>query len=154
MNLKVYISLLKARKAFILLCFLMMTLEATAQEQETGTVIFFRKLRTSGLLEGYKMYYNDSIYVGNIKNGRYLVFQCPIGTARFAEKPGAKQQRTLEVEAGKTYYIECYLTVTPAIIGSGFSRMKFFGEVDNEKGERIVKKLKESKPADEGETDD
>lgn len=118
---------------------------ALAQEPETGTVIFFRKLRTSGILEGFKMYYNDSVYVGNIKNGRYIVFECPAGAAYFSYKQGAKTPIELAVEPGKTYYMECILT-NNYIRGTSYLYSKYFVSVDYEKGERIVKRLKESKP--------
>lgn len=144
MNLRIDMSRLKIRESFIVLSFIMVVLTSAAQEQETGTVIFFRKLRTTGLVDGFKMYYNNSVYVGNIKNGRYIVFQCPAGTARFSERKDAKKPLEMVVEPGKTYYMECTLFTTR--IGALPNTSKYFGPVDNEKGERVVQRLKESKP--------
>lgn len=151
MNLKIYMTRLAHRKALLMLSILLVVFTATAQEQETGTVIFFRKLSTSAVLEGFKMYYNDSIYVGNIKNGRYLVFQCPAGTASFTDKPGKRNNKEeLTIEPGQTYYIECSLSNSFISQEMGSWRSKLFYEVKKEKGERVVKRLKEAKPTDVG----
>ena len=99
---------------FTLLACMMLILPVTAGEEteksaEQGTVIFYRTRNVKGSAIGLNISGGDTGNVGVLSNGSKIVKKMPIGEFTFfVNSPSIAGQDsvTINVEAGKTYYVE------------------------------------------------
>jgi len=75
-------------------------------EPGKGLVYFFRERKMAGGAVAYNIQENGEV-IGAIKNGTYFFVQATPGTHTYSASTEATKSRTIEVEAGQTYYIEC-----------------------------------------------
>jgi hypothetical protein len=73
---------------------------------DKGLVYFYRESKFVGGAVSYNIRENDQI-VGAIANGTYFFLFPTPGEHTYSAATEAASARTLTVEAGKTYYIEC-----------------------------------------------
>lgn len=82
--------------------------------EDKATLVFYRKGQFAGALQNYNVYVNGQ-KLCKISNGKYFSVQVNPGETFFTSKAGGvevfkkKENFSLEVEAGETYYIECNL---------------------------------------------
>lgn len=74
--------------------------------EDKGLVYFYRERKFVGAAISYNIKENGEI-VGAIANGTYFFLFVDPGTHTYTAATEASTSRTLEVEAGKTYYVEC-----------------------------------------------
>lgn len=79
-------------------------------EPDTGLVYFYREKRFSGGAVSYNIKEGDKV-LGPIKNGTYFFVHAEPGVHTYTASTEETKSRTLTVEAGKTYYIECGVDV-------------------------------------------
>lgn len=75
-------------------------------ESGKGLVYFYRERKFVGGAVGYNVKEGEQV-IGAIKNGCYFFVQATPGSHTYTASTEASSSRTIEVEAGKTYYIEC-----------------------------------------------
>jgi hypothetical protein len=91
---------------------LALTVTAGAEEKndpEKGTVIFYRTRSAKGSAIGLNITGGDTGMVGVLKNGSKIVKEMPVGEFTFVvNSPSIAGQDsvTIDVEAGKTYYVK------------------------------------------------
>ena len=69
-----------------------------------GTVIFFREKKMLGAAIRYKVREND-VQLCKLGSGTFCTVQAPAGTHRYDVHTEAKDQLSLEVKPGETYYV-------------------------------------------------
>ncbi len=75
-------------------------------EDGKGLVYFYRERKLVGGAVGYNIKEGETV-IGAIKNGTYCFVQATPGAHTYSASTEAGTARTLTIEAGKTYYIEC-----------------------------------------------
>jgi hypothetical protein len=70
----------------------------------TGTVVFFRESHFVGGGMSYKVRENG-VELCKLKNGSYCTVQVPVGKHTYEVHSEAKDDLTLEVDSGDTYYV-------------------------------------------------
>ena len=73
---------------------------------DKGLVYFFRERKFVGGAISYNVKENGNI-IGAIGNGTYFFMFADPGSHSYSASTEATSSRTLDIEAGKTYYIEC-----------------------------------------------
>jgi hypothetical protein len=73
---------------------------------DKGLVYFFRERKFVGGAISYNVKENDNT-IGAIGNGTYFFIFADPGSHTYTAATEASSSRTLDVEPGKTYYIEC-----------------------------------------------
>ena len=86
------------------------TKQATNQYPEAqpdkGLVYFYREKKLMGAMISYNIKENEQI-IGAIANGTYFYVFADPGAHSYTASTESDSSRTLQVEAGKTYYVEC-----------------------------------------------
>lgn len=70
----------------------------------TGRIIFFRPKKFAGAALMFKIREGEEV-IGMLKSGSYFIADVAPGTHVYAARSEAKDELTLEVEAGETYYV-------------------------------------------------
>jgi len=78
---------------------------ANAASADTGTVIFFREKKMVGAAIRYKVR-EDAKELCKLKNGTYCTVTVGAGSHVYTVHTEAKDALTLNVEPGKTYYVQ------------------------------------------------
>jgi hypothetical protein len=78
---------------------------ATAEPTGTGTIVFFRPKKMLGMVISFQVR-EGGTELGKLSNGAYFSHQATAGTHQYAVHTEAKDVLTMEVEAGKTYYVQ------------------------------------------------
>jgi len=112
----------------VLLCSLLV------QAQEYGTVYFYRSASLIGAAVNYTIY-DDTIVVGKMEPGRVLMYYARPGTRQFTARMESRSTAIIEVEAGKSYFVECGITVG-AVAGNPTMR-----QVTSQRGIPAIAKL-------------
>ena len=73
-------------------------------ERGKGLVIVYRERHFTGSAVSYKVYDNGT-RIGGLPNGAYFVYQAKPGVHKFTASTEVTDEKSLTVEAGKTYYI-------------------------------------------------
>jgi hypothetical protein len=76
----------------------------------TGTVIFFREKKMIGAAVRYKVREND-VQLCKLGSGSFCAVQAPAGTHHYDVHTEAKDQLTLDVKAGETYYVVSSISI-------------------------------------------
>ncbi len=76
------------------------------QAQEQATIYFYRSASFKGMAVNYKIY-DDSILVDEMTPGQVLRYNTKPGTHRFTAKKESTSTAIIIVEAGKSYFVEC-----------------------------------------------
>lgn len=108
---------MKAKSLSVLLSILVcsiLALSVRAEEEvekpaENGTVIFYRTRSAKGGAIGLNITGGDTGTVGVLKNGSKIVKEMPVGEFTFAVSSpsiAGTDSVTINVEAGKTYYVK------------------------------------------------
>jgi Protein of unknown function (DUF2846) len=92
-------------KKLTILIFLLV-LGQTYVNAQDATIYFYRKSKFKGALVDYKVYI-DTTLVGKMNTGQVLVKNCAAGRRRIWAKTESEQGIFMNVEAGKTYFMEC-----------------------------------------------
>lgn len=79
-------------------------------QPDKGIVYFFRESKFMGCAVSYNVKEGDKI-LGPIANGTYFFVIEEPGTHTYTASTEASVSRTVNVEAGKTYYIECSVEI-------------------------------------------
>ncbi|WP_415909814.1 DUF2846 domain-containing protein [Oleiharenicola sp. Vm1] len=75
---------------------------------DKGLVYFYREKKFMGAAISYDITERPSNKViGAIANGTYFFYDADPGSHTFVASTEADSSRTIQVEAGKTYYVEC-----------------------------------------------
>ena len=80
------------------------------QAQDYATVYFYRKASLKGAAINYNIY-DDTVLIGKMTPGQVLVYYAKPGTRQFVAKMEAKSSTIMIVESGKTYFVECGVSV-------------------------------------------
>lgn len=96
---------------------------------DQGLVYFYREKRFTGAAVSYDVVERPSNKViGPIANGTYFFYFADPGSHTFvASSTEADSARTIQMEAGKTYYIECGLEIG---VLSGRPTLKIANEIE------------------------
>lgn len=78
---------------------------AAPPSAETGTVVFFRPKRLLGVAVGF-IVREGTTELGRLRNGNYFSIQVPAGMHHYVVHAESKDELTVEVEAGETYYVQ------------------------------------------------
>lgn len=70
----------------------------------TGRIIFFRPKKFAGSAMVFKVREGEEV-IGMLKSGTYFTVDVAPGTHVYAMRSEAKDELTIEVEAGETYYV-------------------------------------------------
>jgi Protein of unknown function (DUF2846) len=73
-------------------------------EHGKGLVIFYRERHFTGGGVSYKVYDNGT-RIGGLPNGAYFIYQAKPGVHKFTASTEVTDEKPLNVEAGKTYYV-------------------------------------------------
>jgi hypothetical protein len=112
----------------------------------TGTVIFFRPKRFAGSAIGF-IVREGTTELGKLRNGNYFSIQAPAGVHHYVVHSEAKDELTVEVEAGETYYVV-------GAVGVGFlAGRPNIAPSDAATYEAAKDKLSPSKPLNGGKAD-
>ena len=76
------------------------------QAQDYATVYFYRKASLKGAAINYNIY-DDTVLIGKMTPGQVLVYYPKPGTRQFVARMESKSSTIVIVEAGKTYFVEC-----------------------------------------------
>lgn len=71
----------------------------------TGTIIFFRPKKFIGAAIGF-IVREGSTELGKLRNGNFFSIQAPAGVHHYVVHSETKDELTIEVEAGETYYVQ------------------------------------------------
>lgn len=111
-------------------------------QDDKATLVFYRKGQFGGALQNYNVYVNGK-KLCKISNGKFFSYNMTPGEAYLTSKAGGvevfkkKETFSLDVEAGKTYYIECNLK-------RSLTRYRMeFTEVTQNTAKNVMKKLEE-----------
>ncbi len=114
---------------------------------ETGTVIFFRPKKFLGAAIGF-IVREGTTQLGKLRNGNTFSVKAPAGVHHYVVHSEAKDELTIDVEAGETYYVV-------ASIGVGFvAGRPNIAPSDAATYEAVKDKLTPSKPLTGGKSDD
>ena len=130
---------------FSILACTILVLSVNAEEEakkntETGTVIFYRTRSVKGGAIGLSITGGTDGTVGVLKNGTKIIKKLPAGEVTFVVNSPSITGRdsvTIQVEAGKTYYVK-----GKALMGWPAARPKFT-LMDETKGKAEADKIKE-----------
>jgi len=117
-------------------------------DEDKATIVFYRKGQFGGALQNYNVYVNGR-KLCKISNGKFFSYKIAPGEVYLTSKAGGvevfkkKENFSMEVEAGETYYIECNLK-------RSLTRYRMeFTEVTNNTAKNAMKKLEEDNCMDE-----
>ncbi len=79
-------------------------------EPGKGLVYFFRDAHGGGIAVTYNIREGKEV-LGPIKSGTYFFVQTTPGPHTYTASTETKASRTIQVEAGKTYYVKCSVEV-------------------------------------------
>jgi hypothetical protein len=99
---------MRSRNSFIYLFFFFSSFAAAAQEY--GTVYFYRSGSLAGAGVNYAIY-DDTMKIGKMEAGRVLMYYAKPGSRKFVAKMESQATTLIEVEAGKSYFVECGISV-------------------------------------------
>lgn len=71
----------------------------------TGRVFIYRPKKFVGAAMSFKVKAND-VAITKMKNGGYFVYDAAVGELEISGKTEVKRSVTLDVEAGKSYYVQ------------------------------------------------
>jgi hypothetical protein len=77
---------------------------AAGAQGSNGTVIFFREKKMLGAAVRYKVRENET-QICKLGSGTFCTLQVPAGTHKYDVHTEAKDQLTLDVKPGETYYV-------------------------------------------------
>lgn len=112
---------------------------SAAAASATGTVIFFRPSRFMGAAMGFIVREGTS-ELGKLRNGTFFTIQAPAGVHHYVVHSESKDELTVEVEAGETYYVQGALGMGLMVGRPNISPS------DAAAFEAVKGKLKEAKP--------
>jgi len=112
---------------------------SAAAASATGTVIFFRPSRFMGAAMGFIVREGTS-ELGKLRNGTFFTIQAPAGVHHYVVHSESKDELTVEVEAGETYYVQGALGMGLMVGRPNISPS------DAAAYEAVKGKLKEAKP--------
>lgn len=95
-------------------------------EQGKGLVYFYRERKFVGGAVGYNIKEGETV-IGAIKNGTYFFIQATPGVHTYTASTEASTARTITVEEGKTYYLECGVEIG---VFAGRPAMKIANEAE------------------------
>ena len=132
---------------FSMLACTILVLSVKAEEEvkkttKKGTVIFYRTRNMKGGAIRLNITGKDGVAVGHLTNGSRIVKELPVGEVTFvvtSPSIGGKDSVTINVEAGKTYYVN-----GKALMGWPAARPRFT-LMDEKKGKAESDKIKEPK---------
>lgn len=78
---------------------------AIVADPNMGTVVFFREGKFVGSMVSFMVREGD-VELGKLSNGTYFVAKVPPGPHTYRVHSEAKDELSLEVEAGETYYVQ------------------------------------------------
>ncbi len=103
--------------------------------EDQGLMFFYRPAKMYAAVVSYDMNLNNQV-IGKVKNGKYFYQYVDPGSYTLTAETRDKESLTLEVEAGKTYYIRCSIKQT---MMSNIPTLKL---VDESTGSSAVKRCK------------
>jgi len=116
--------------------------------EDKATIVFYRKGQFAGALQNYNVYVNG-MKLCKISNGKFFKYQISPGEIYLTSKAGGvevfkkKENFSMDVEAGETYYIECNLK-------RSLTRYRMeFTEVTANTAKKMMSKLEEDNCMDE-----
>lgn len=138
---------MNTKRYFVLLSLLACTILLTSvkaegevkKTTETGTVIFYRTRNMKGGAIGLNITGGADGTIGVLKNGSKIVKELPVGEFTFVVNSpsiAGRDSVTINVEAGKTYYV-----AGKALMGWPAARPKFT-LMDEKKGKAESDKIK------------
>jgi len=80
------------------------------QAQEYATVYFYRSASLKGAAINYNIY-DDTVLIGKMTPGQVLMYYAKPGDRQFIAKMESKSTALMTVEAGKSYFVECGVSV-------------------------------------------
>lgn len=101
---------------------------------DKGLVYFYRERKFVGGAISYNVKENDQV-IGAIANGTYFFVEPTPGEHTYTANTEASSSRTINVEAGKTYYIECSVEMG---VFAGRPALKIASEAE---GKSVIPKL-------------
>jgi len=78
---------------------------ASPASAATGTIVFFRPRKFLGAAIGF-IVREGTTELGRLRNGNFFSVQVPVGVHHYVVHSEAKDELTVEVEAGETYYVQ------------------------------------------------
>ena len=76
-----------------------------AAPADKGQIVFFRPSKMMGAAIGFKVREGET-ELGKLRNGKYFVAQVEPGTHVYKVHGETKDELTMEIEAGETYYVQ------------------------------------------------
>jgi hypothetical protein len=128
------------KKLILLATLFLCSLNMFSQESNTANVYVFRATGTDAIVSNFRMFV-DGTLVCKLKNNKYSVHQVQPGKHEFSvqingsDSKKASKKFEMEIEAGKTYYLEVKLEGD--IIGS-----TSFEEVTENTYKKYLQKIK------------
>jgi Protein of unknown function (DUF2846) len=81
-----------------------------AHAQEYATVYFYRSASLKGAAINYNIY-DDTVLIGKMPPGQVLMYYAKPGERQFIAKMESQSTALMTVEAGKSYFVECGVSV-------------------------------------------
>lgn len=105
-----------------------------AHAQEYATVYFYRSASLKGGAINYNIY-DDTVLIGKMTPGQVLMYYAKPGDRQFIAKMESKSTALMTVEAGKSYFVECSVSIG-VVVGNPTMR-----QVTSQRGVPAVAKI-------------